>query len=73
MSAERDPRVDPESGDQVTFNQRLVRQVTLAIRERVAFIHLIDGRPVDAEIVSLEEWQEWARGAEVVQRGEESR
>lgn len=77
--SDRDPRVDPRVGDVVRKGdrERTILRTQSTSSGGVGEIQYevrVDDRPGrKGGVCWITSWQDWCRGAEVVQRGEESR
>ncbi len=66
---ERDPRVDPRQYDLLLHLDGTFRQVR-TWRHGVSFWQRVGGRSWTLEKLTMEEWREWAKNAEVLHASE---
>ena len=67
--SERDPRVDPRPGDVVCHSDRRRRAVSHVEYDLVSGEHF-DARGFSLFDCWITTWRDWARGGEVITRGE---
>lgn len=73
----RDPRTDPRAGDLLSKPERmnpsrvLLRQVAYVLLPHVGIWSGQEGQVAQEGEVLIGSWRRWAKGAEVIMRGEE--